>query len=32
MSKDGTYRGGRRVRSGDKPDFLIGKIAIRKSI
>ena len=26
MAKDGTYRGGRRVRAGDKPDPLVDKI------
>ena len=27
MAKDGTYRGGRRVRAGDKPDPLVDKIS-----
>lgn len=27
MAKDGTNRGGRRVRAGDKPDALADKIA-----
>jgi len=27
MARDGTYRGGRRVRAGDKPDTLADKIA-----
>ena len=27
MAKDGTNRGGRRVRAGDKPDALVDKIA-----
>ena len=27
MAKDGTLRGGRRVRAGDKPDALADKIA-----
>ena len=31
MSKDGTYRGGRRVRAGDKPDSLADKIASGRS-
>ena len=31
MSKDGTYRGGRRVRAGDKPDSLSNKIASGRS-
>ena len=26
MAKDGTYRGGHRVRAGDKPDPLVDKI------
>lgn len=31
MSKDGTYRGGRRVRAGNKPDSLADKIASGRS-
>lgn len=31
MSKDGTYRGGRRVRAGDKPNSLVDKIALGRS-
>jgi len=31
MSKDGTYRGGRRVRAGDKPNSLVDKIASGRS-
>lgn len=31
MAKDGTYRGGRRVRAGDKPAPLVDKIAAGKS-
>ena len=27
MAKDGTHRGGRRIRAGDKPDALADKIA-----
>ena len=27
MAKDGTNRGGRRIRAGDKPDSLVDKIA-----
>ena len=30
MAKDGTYRGGRRVRAGDKPDSLVDKITAGK--
>ena len=31
MAKDGTNRGGRRVRAGDKPDALVDKIARGKA-
>lgn len=31
MSKDGTYRGGRKVRAGNKPDSLVDKIASGRS-
>lgn len=31
MARDGTNRGGRRVRAGDKPDSLVDKIASGKS-
>ena len=31
MAKDGTNRGGRRVRAGDKPDALADKIARGKA-
>lgn len=30
MARDGTYRGGRRVKAGDKPDALADKIASGK--
>lgn len=31
MAKDGTYRGGRRVRAGDKPQPFMDKIAAGKA-
>jgi hypothetical protein len=31
MAKDGTYRGGRRIRAGDKPEPLADKITKGKS-
>ena len=31
MAKDGTNRGGRRVKAGSKPDALTDKIAVGKS-
>ena len=31
MAKDGTNRGGRRVRAGTKPDALVEKIADKRS-
>ena len=30
MAKDGSYRGGRRVKAGSKPDALVDKIAAGK--